>query len=96
MRRRARSAPRDRPGLPESDHGRPAAGYRLPAETRVGAVRLQVADLDRSLPYYEQVIGLALLDRADGAALPGRRLRASRSSSCTSGPAWRRCRAGGG
>ncbi len=51
--------------------GNPPSGYRLPAETRVGAVRLQVADLDRSLPYYEQVIGLALLDRAGGAAFLG-------------------------
>jgi catechol 2,3-dioxygenase len=38
-------------------------GYRLPAPTRVGAVRLQVSDLERSLRYYEQVIGLRALSR---------------------------------
>ena len=33
-------------------------GYRLPDDTRVGPVRLQVSDLQRSLEYYEQVLGL--------------------------------------
>ena len=32
--------------------------FRLPPETHVGAVRLQVTDLERSIDYYEQVIGL--------------------------------------
>jgi catechol 2,3-dioxygenase len=36
----------------------PPPGYRLPGATRVGAVHLQVSDLDRSLAYYEQVLGL--------------------------------------
>jgi catechol 2,3-dioxygenase len=45
--------------------------HRLPPGAHVGAVRLQVADLDRSLPYYEVVIGLQVLDRADGVALLG-------------------------
>lgn len=35
--------------------------YRLPEATRVGAVRLQVADLDRSLDYYTSVLGLRVL-----------------------------------
>src|SRR5262249_46468744 len=39
--------------------------------TRLGRVALQVADLARSLAYYERVIGLAALDRADGAAVLG-------------------------
>ena len=47
----------------------------LPAGTHVGTVRLQVADLDRSLRYYERVIGLAVLERSGEAArlgaLPG-------------------------
>jgi catechol 2,3-dioxygenase len=43
----------------------------LPAGTRVGTVRLQVADLDRSLSYYERVIGLRALDRSDGGARLG-------------------------
>ena len=38
-------------------------GYRLPAATRLGAVRLQVADLTRSLEWYRRVLGLEPLDR---------------------------------
>jgi catechol 2,3-dioxygenase len=41
-------------------------GYRLPPETRPGAVRLQVADLARSLAYYERVLGLRVLARGEG------------------------------
>ena len=33
-------------------------GFRLPEATHVGSVRLLVTDLDRSLTYYQQVIGL--------------------------------------
>ena len=46
-------------------------GYRLPAETRLGPVRLQVADLARSLEYYERVLGLRLLRRGQGTAVLG-------------------------
>ena len=38
-------------------------GYRLPAATRLGVVRLQVADLARSLEWYRRVLGLEPLDR---------------------------------
>lgn len=38
-------------------------GYRLPAATRLGVVRLQVADLTRSLDWYRRVLGLERLDR---------------------------------
>ncbi len=41
-------------------------GYRLPPDTRLGEVQLQVADLDRSLDYYQNVLGLRLLDRSAG------------------------------
>ena len=44
-------------------------GYRLPPETRPGAVRLQVADLARSLAYYERVLGLRVLARGEGEAV---------------------------
>jgi catechol 2,3-dioxygenase len=37
--------------------------YRLPDATRVGLVELQVSDLERSLAYYEQVLGLRLIGR---------------------------------
>jgi catechol 2,3-dioxygenase len=45
-------------------------GYRLPDATRVGRVRLQVSDLDRSVAYYTDVIGLTIVRRDHaGAAL---------------------------
>ena len=50
-----------------TDAGIQPPGYRLPAATRLGRVRLQVASLDQSLPFYEGVLGLRLLGR-DGAA----------------------------
>ena len=37
--------------------------YRLPEATHLGRVRLQVADLDRSVTFYEQVLGLRTLAR---------------------------------
>jgi catechol 2,3-dioxygenase len=43
----------------------PAPNYRLPAETRIGAVRLQVADLERSVAYYQTVLGMRVI-RRDG------------------------------
>jgi catechol 2,3-dioxygenase len=45
------------------DYGISPAGYRLPDATHVGGVRLQVADLQRSIDYYTQVIGLRVLHR---------------------------------
>lgn len=44
---------------------------RLPGATRVGAVRLQVADLERSIGWYDRVLGLALLARDAGTATLG-------------------------
>ncbi len=44
-------------------------GYRLPAETRLGPVRLQVADLARSIAYYQNVVGFRVLERGSGKAL---------------------------
>ena len=43
-----------------SDYGIPPPDFRLPDATRVGAVRLQVSDLTRSVEYYEHVLGLRL------------------------------------
>lgn len=50
-----------------TDFGVKAPGYRLPETTAVGPVRLQISDLDRSLEYYESVLGLQRLpsDEAD-------------------------------
>lgn len=51
-------------------HGVRPSGYRLPDATRLGAVRLLVSDLGRSVDYYQRVIGLQLLSRtSDSAAL---------------------------
>ncbi len=49
----------------------PAPGYRLPDALRLGAVRLEIADLDRSVDYYERVIGLRTIDRAGARATLG-------------------------
>ena len=53
------------------DYGIAPPGYRLPDTTRLGPVRLQVADLGRSLDYYQRVLGLRLLDRGGSQALLG-------------------------
>ena len=50
------------PATPGS-YGQAPPGYRLPDATRLGAVRLQVADLDRSLAFYQQVLGLRVAAR---------------------------------
>jgi catechol 2,3-dioxygenase len=44
----------------------PAPNYRLPEETRLGRVKLQVSDLDRSLAYYQTVLGLRPIERSSG------------------------------
>ncbi len=49
----------------------PPAGYRLPEEIVLGAVRLQVADLRRSIGYYERVIGLRVIEQSPSRALLG-------------------------
>lgn len=56
---------------PPPDVGLAPPGYRLPAATRLGRVRLQVADLGRSLGFYEGVLGLRVLDRDAGRATLG-------------------------
>lgn len=52
-------------------YGIAPSGYRLPAATRLGRVRLQIADLGRSIAYYETVIGLRVIERAEGVARLG-------------------------
>jgi catechol 2,3-dioxygenase len=42
----------------QAAHGILPPGFRLPAETTVGGVRLQVSDLAGSISYYERVLGL--------------------------------------
>ena len=46
-------------------------GYRLPDATRLGRVRLQVSDLERSVAYYRDVLGLRALERSGDRATFG-------------------------
>jgi catechol 2,3-dioxygenase len=52
-------------------YGVAPSGFRLPDATHLGRVRLQVADLDRSIAYYETVIGLRVLERSGNVATLG-------------------------
>jgi catechol 2,3-dioxygenase len=54
-----------------TSYGVAPKGYRLPAATRIGRVTLQVADLARSLAYYERVLGFRVLERSAGKAILG-------------------------
>src|SRR4051794_38096864 len=44
---------------------------QLPDDLRLGPVRISVTDLDRSIPFYEDSIGLQLRQRDDGTAAMG-------------------------
>ena len=46
-------------------------GYRLPTPTRLGHVSLQVADLQRSIDYYQGVLGLHAIERTSTTATLG-------------------------
>jgi catechol 2,3-dioxygenase len=56
------------PALPGS-YGQAPGGFRLPDGTGLGRVRLQVADLDRSLTFYQSVLGLRPVEQVDGRAV---------------------------
>jgi len=47
------------------EYGIKPSEYRLPEATHLGRVRLQVADLDRSIAFYENVLGLRPIHRTD-------------------------------
>src|SRR5437868_14111625 len=55
----------------ETGHGIRPSGYRLPEETRLGRVRLQVADLERSIVFYAQVLSMRVIRRATDSASLG-------------------------
>jgi catechol 2,3-dioxygenase len=55
-------APVAEPATPGS-YGEAPSGFRLPESTRLGPVRLAVADLGRSLPFYEGTLGFRVLRR---------------------------------
>jgi catechol 2,3-dioxygenase len=52
-------------------YGIAAPGYRLPQAARPGPVRLQVADLHRSLDWYGEVLGLPTAALEEGKAVLG-------------------------
>jgi len=45
------------------EYGLRPKGYRLPDESHLGAVRLQISDLERSLRWYQEVLGLEVASR---------------------------------
>src|ERR671915_214514 len=59
------------PATPGS-YGQPPRGFRLPDATRLGPVRLQVADLTRSLTFYQHVLLLELRERPGARPAPRR------------------------
>ncbi|HWL39226.1 MAG TPA: VOC family protein [Gemmatimonadaceae bacterium] len=54
-----------------TDRGIRPKDYRLPEATRLGRVRLQVADLGRSLLFYEKVLGFRAIRRDESSAILG-------------------------
>ena len=58
-------------GVIDRDYGIAPPGFRLPDDTRLGRVVLQVASLERSIGYYQKVLGLAVLDRSPTTATLG-------------------------
>ena len=61
------TATEPQPAVPGS-YGVAQGGYRLPEATRLGQVRLQIADLERSLEFYQHVLGLRVVERHSGGA----------------------------
>lgn len=54
------------PGKYAVEAGIPAPGYRLPAASRVGRVRLAVSNLKESVAFYTEIIGLSVLPPLNG------------------------------
>lgn len=55
-------------GTAGAEYGIAPPGFRMPADLRLGAVRLQVSSLERSLAYYQGVLGMRVLRREAGVA----------------------------
>jgi catechol 2,3-dioxygenase len=53
------------PESAEDQRGIRPREYRLPESTHLGRVRLQVADLDRSVLFYERFLGMRVIRRTD-------------------------------
>ena len=59
------------PRTSKRSYGIAPPAFRLPDATHVGGVRLQVSDLQRSIAYYQQVLGLAVYSTTTEAATLG-------------------------
>src|SRR5262245_15552640 len=59
------------PNMAARAYGVAPPGYRLPDATRLGRVRLQIADVERSIAYCETVIGLRVIRREGDTAMLG-------------------------
>jgi catechol 2,3-dioxygenase len=64
---------RQMPAKAGEERGIRPKGYRLPEATHLGRVRLQVADLDRSLAFYENVLGMRAIRRTSDSVSLGPR-----------------------
>ena len=62
---------RQMPARADEQTGIRPKGYRLPESTHLGRVRLQVADLGRSLLFYENVLGMRVLESSTDSASLG-------------------------
>lgn len=51
-------------GRVRDSYGVEPRGFRLPTKARLGRVSLQISDLERSLEYYQKVLGLGVRSRA--------------------------------
>lgn len=45
--------------------------YRLPDDTSVGGVKLQISNLERSLAFYTQILGLHIIEKSGAVARLG-------------------------
>lgn len=59
------------PAKTDEQNGIWPRGFRLPESTHLGRVRLQVADLARSLLFYETVLGMRVINRTGDSASLG-------------------------
>jgi catechol 2,3-dioxygenase len=56
------------------EYGIAPPDYRLPAETHLGRVKLQVSDLERSIDFYVNVLGLRVIEQSSDQATLGPRI----------------------